>query len=109
MKIIDRNGRIIEKKVGDFLYFKHKDIDSGGEWIKCTIEDIFEYINSDDCLLDYKMRINPEEYKKIIKKSSLFVGSQVEEIIEPRERTIKPFNNPAIGDFVKILNKVGSS
>lgn len=70
MKIIDRNGRIIEKKVGDFLYLKHKYIDSGGEWIKCTIEDIFEYINSDDCLLDYKMRINPEEYKKIIKKNN---------------------------------------
>ena len=67
MKIIDRNGRIIEKKVGDFLYFKYKYIDSGGGWIKCTIEDIFEYINSDGCLLDYKMRINPEEYKKIIK------------------------------------------
>ena len=75
MKIIDRNGRIIEKKVGDFLYLKHKYIDSGGEWIKCTIKDIFEYINSDDCLLDYKMRINPEEYKKIInnnEKYSLF-------------------------------------
>jgi hypothetical protein len=54
-------------------------------------------------------RYNIVEDKKIIKKSSLFVGSQVEEIIEPRERTIKPFNNPAIGDFVKILNKVGSS
>lgn len=69
MKIIDRNGRIIEKKVGDFLYLKHKYIDSGGEWIKCTIKDIFEYINSDGCLLDYKMRINPEEYKKIIKNN----------------------------------------
>ena len=75
MKIIDRNGRIIEKKVGDFLYFKHKDIDSGGEWIKCTIEDIFKYINSDGCYIDYRMRINPEEYEKIIKsneKGNLF-------------------------------------
>ena len=69
MKIIDRNGRIIEKKVGDFLYFKCKDIDSGGEWIKCTIEDIFEYTNSDGNHLDYRMRINPEEYKKIIKNN----------------------------------------
>ena len=69
MKIIDRNGRIIEKKVGDFLYFKYKYIDSGGEWIKCTIKDIFEYINSDGCRLDYRMRINPEEYKKIIKNN----------------------------------------
>ena len=75
MKIIDRNGRIIEKKVGDFLYLKHKYIDSGGEWIKCTIKDIFEYINSDGWLLDYRMRVNSEEYKKIIKnneKCSLF-------------------------------------
>ena len=75
MKIIDRNGRIIEKKVGDFLYFKYKYIDSGEEWIKCTIEDIFEYTNSDGSRLDYRMRINPEEYKKIIKnneKCSLF-------------------------------------
>ena len=75
MKIIDRNGRIIEKKVGDFLYFKHKDIDSGGEWIKCTIEDIFEYIDSYGCYIDYRMRINPEEYEKIIKsneKGNLF-------------------------------------
>ena len=75
MKIIDRSGRIIEKKVGDFLYFKHKSIDSGGEWIKYTIEDIFEYINSDGCYIDYRMRINPEEYEKIIKnneKGNLF-------------------------------------
>lgn len=75
MKIIDRNGRIIEKKVGDFLYFKYKYIDSGDEWIKCTIEDIFEYTNSDGSRLDYRMRINPEEYKKIIKnneKGNLF-------------------------------------
>ena len=73
MKIIDRNGRIIEKKVGDFLYLKHKNIDSGGEWIKCTIKDIFEYINSDGCLLDYKMRINPEEYKKIINNNEKYI------------------------------------
>ena len=73
MKIIDRNGRIIEKKVGDFLYLKHKYIDSGGEWIKCTIKDIFEYINSDGCLLDYKMRINPEEYKKIINNNEKYI------------------------------------
>ena len=67
MKIIDRNGRIIEKKVGDYLYCKYKYIDSGGEWIKCTIEDIFDYTNSDGCHFNYRMRINPEEYKKIIK------------------------------------------
>ena len=67
MKIINRNGRIIEKKVGDCLYCKYKYIDSGGEWFKCTIEDIFEYINSDGCYIDYRMRINPEEYKKTIK------------------------------------------
>ena len=67
MKIIDRNGRIIEKKVGDFLYFKYKYIDSGGEWLKCTIEDIFEdeYINGYG--FSYKIKINPEEKKKIIK------------------------------------------
>ena len=69
MKIIDRNGRIIEKKVGDCLYCKYKYIDSGGKWFKCTIEDIFEYINSDGCYIDYRMRINPEEYKKIIKNN----------------------------------------
>ena len=69
MKIIDRNGRIIEKKVGDYLYYKYKYIDSGGEWFKCTIEDIFEYINSDGCYIDYRMRINPEEYEKIIKNN----------------------------------------
>lgn len=73
MKIIDRNGRIIEKKVGDFLYFKHKNIDSGGEWIKCTIEDIFEYIDSYGCHLNYKMRINPEKYKKIIKNNEEYI------------------------------------
>ena len=72
MKIIDRNGRIIEKKVGDFLYFKHKGIDSGGEWIKCTIEDIFEYIDSYGCYINYKMRINTEEYKKIIKNNEKY-------------------------------------
>ena len=69
MKIINRNGRIIEKKVGDCLYCKYKYIDSGGEWFKCTIEDIFEYINSDGCYIDYRMRINPEEYKKVIKNN----------------------------------------
>ena len=67
MKIIDRNGRIIEKKVGDYLYCKYKYIDSGGEWIKCTIEGIFDYTNSDGGYIDYRMRINPEEYEKIIK------------------------------------------
>ena len=75
MKIIDRNGRIIEKKVGDYLYYKYKYIDSGGEWIKCTIEDIVEYMTSDGCYINYRMRINPEEYKKIIKsneKGNLF-------------------------------------
>ena len=73
MKIIDRNGRIIEKKVGDFLYLKHKYIDSGGEWIKCTIEDIFDYINSNGCHFDYRMRINPEEYKKIINNNEKYI------------------------------------
>ena len=73
MKIIDRNGRIIEKKVGDFLYFKHKHIDSGGEWIKCTIEDIFDYTNSNGCHFDYRMRINPEEYKKIINNNEKYI------------------------------------
>ena len=40
-----------------------------------SYEDIFEYTNSDGSRLDYRMRINPEEYKKIIKnneKCSLF-------------------------------------
>ncbi|PWE25197.1 hypothetical protein, partial [Aliarcobacter skirrowii] len=54
-------------------------------------------------------KYNTVEDKKIIKKSNqglgIFSGSQVEEIIEPRERTIKPFDNPTVGDFVKILNK----
>ncbi|PRM98928.1 hypothetical protein [Aliarcobacter cryaerophilus] len=54
-------------------------------------------------------KYNTVEDKKIIKKSnqglSLFSGTHIEEIIEPREKTIKPFDNPAIGDFVKILNK----
>lgn len=69
MKIIDRNGRIIEKKVGDYLYYKYKYIDSGGEWFKCTIEDIVEYMTSDGCYINYRMRITPEEYEKIRKNN----------------------------------------
>ncbi|MCT7517358.1 hypothetical protein [Aliarcobacter cryaerophilus] len=53
-------------------------------------------------------KYNIVEDKKIVKKSNqglLFSGTLIEEVIEPREKTIKPFDNPNIGDFVKILNK----
>jgi len=71
-----------------------------GSAVPVHIQDKITIIKSNQYL--YK-----ESNRKIIKRSGglAFAFAGTEEIIEPHKKELKPFDNPKVGDLVKIINK----
>ena len=42
MKIIDNKQRIIDKNIGDYIYFKYYTVQDGSVWIKSRIEKLIK-------------------------------------------------------------------